>query len=584
MRELNSLRVALVALGVAGFIAGVGAVALVLGSDYDHDSSTVITGIVIGWSFIFVGLYAWYRRPTSRFGMFMTATGFSWFIGALGSADNAWIFGIGFAFGGTAIGFLVQMIVSFPDGRLYGRGQKGVVALVWLIVIGAGVALLPFTTTPSDDCKGCPQNPYQLVHNESLYDVLNGLQLLLAVVALIWLIFVMRSKVRAAPRAQKPIIKAVYFTTASSIALIISTAIVVAAVGSGSFTDLLNQLARLALALVPFAFLFGLLRSRLSSADAVNELMMRLGDQPRGGHRLRDALASALSDPTLKLAYALPSGGYVDSDGVEMVLPDSAGCTCTSVQREGREVAALIHDSALDEDPELVDSVGAAAALALENERLEAELRSNLAELRASRARLVAATDAERRRVERDLHDGAQQHLVSLALTLRMARDAVAKKPKAVAELLDEAADQLETATAELRELARGIHPAVLSDRGLGPALQALAGRSAVPVELSSDLTERLPAPIEAAAYFVVAEALTNTARYADATKAKVQVERENGSLCVLVADDGVGGADASKGSGLRGLEDRLAALDGRLGIESQNGEGTTVSAVIPCA
>ena len=583
MRGLSSLRAALIAIGVVGFLVGLGAVAIVLSSDYDNDSVGVITGIVVGWSFVFVGLYAWYRRPTSRFGAFMTAAGFSWFIGALGSADNPWIFGIGFAFGGAAIGFLVQMIVSFPDGRLHGRSEKGVVALVWFIVIAASVALLPFTDTSIEECDGCPDNPYQLVHDESLYDILNGFQLLLAVIALIWLIVVMRSKVRAAPRAQKPIVKGVYATTASAIALILLAAIVVAMVGSSSFTDLISQCARLALALVPFAFLFGLLRSRLSSADAVGELMLRLGDQPRGGSQLRDSLASALSDPTLKLAYALPGGGYVDSDGVEMELPDSPDCSCSSVQRDGREVAQLIHASALDDDPELVESVGAAATLALENERLEAELRANVVELRASRARLVEAGDAERRRVERDLHDGAQQHLVALALTLRMARDAVETKPAQAGELLDEAAQQLETATAELRELARGIHPAVLSDRGLAPALEALAGRSGVPVEMTSDLSKRLPAPIEAAAYFVVAEALTNTARYAKANKAKVQVERENGSVCVSVTDDGIGGADATKGSGLRGLSDRLAALDGTLDVKSSKG-GTTITAVIPCA
>ena len=212
---------------------------------------------------------------------------------------------------------------------------------------------------------------------------------------------------------------------------------------------------------------------------------------------------------------------------------------------------------------------------------LDAELRERLEDLRASRARLVEAGDAERRRLERDLHDGAQARLVALSMLLATARVRAAGDPD-VAGLLDQAREELQTSLTELRELARGIHPAVLTDRGLGPALEALVTRAPVPVTVEADTGSRLPAPVEAAAYFVVSEALQNVAKYAHATRATVTVRRLRGRVVVDVADDGVGGADATRGSGLCGLEDRVAALDGTIAVSSPVGRGTRLRAEIP--
>ncbi len=210
---------------------------------------------------------------------------------------------------------------------------------------------------------------------------------------------------------------------------------------------------------------------------------------------------------------------------------------------------------------------------------LDASLQESLEELRASRARIVEAGDAERRRLERDLHDGAQSRLVALSLLLKVARK---KADGDVADLLDQASDELATSLAELRELARGIHPAVLTDRGLEPALRTLADRAPVPVEIRAEIPERLPGSVESAAYFVASEALTNVAKYSQATEAWVLVERINGRVKVEVSDDGIGGADATRGSGLRGLSDRVAALDGTLSVESPQGHGTRLRAEIP--
>jgi signal transduction histidine kinase len=205
------------------------------------------------------------------------------------------------------------------------------------------------------------------------------------------------------------------------------------------------------------------------------------------------------------------------------------------------------------------------------------------AELRASRARIVEAADAARRRLERDLHDGAQQRLVELALDLRMARARLDDAPEQARELLDAALGDLDAATRELRELARGIHPAALTEGGLRTALEGLAMRASVPTRLVAVPDERFAAPVEATAYFTVAEALTNAARYAGAGRVEVEAVRLNGRLCVEVRDDGRGGADPAAGSGLRGLADRVAALDGVLQVSSPNGNGTVLRVEIPC-
>ena len=356
-----------------------------------------------------------------------------------------------------------------------------------------------------------------------------------------------------------------------------------AAGGPDAVGNVAMFLGVIAFAITPYCFLFGLLRSRVVRGGAVSDLLQRMGREDRG--TLRDLLADALRDRSLQVIYRLEDKQkWVDASGHAVQLPDESdpARAWTPVERDGRVVGAILHDRVLCEDPELVRTVAAAAGLAIENERLEAQLRARVEELRTSRARLVAAGTAERRRLERNLHDGAQQRLVALSLTMRLAQAKLHKDPDAAATLMAGAQEELSLALEELRELARGIHPAVLSDRGLGAALEALAGRSPVPVELAATPRERLPAPVEAAAYFVVAEALTNVVKYAKASEARVTVERLNGHAVVEVADDGVGGADPGRGSGLRGLADRVAALDGRLELRSPDGAGTVLRAEIP--
>ena len=310
---------------------------------------------------------------------------------------------------------------------------------------------------------------------------------------------------------------------------------------------------------------------------AVGDLVVELDRIEPGG--VRDALARAIGDPTLELALWLPDRGvWTDEGGREITLPRGPDRAVTPV---GGGLAAMIHDPVLVDQRPLLEAAGSAARLALENEQLQAELRLQLAELRESRARIVRAGDDERRRLERDLHDGAQQRLLGIGMALRLLRTRVDGNEEAAA-LVDEAETEAQSALRELRELARGIHPAILTDQGLDAAVRTLAERAPIPVEVSAP-SERLPPHVETAVYFVVAEALANVAKHARAGRGKVTIVRGAGCVTVEVEDDGVGGARLDGGSGLRGLVDRVGALDGRLLVDDRPGAGTRLRAEIPC-
>jgi signal transduction histidine kinase len=254
----------------------------------------------------------------------------------------------------------------------------------------------------------------------------------------------------------------------------------------------------------------------------------------------------------------------------------------TVIEQDGEPMAALIYDRSLRDEPELVASVGAAAGIALENGRLQAELKARLQELHGSRARVIEATQKERQRLERDLHDGAQQRLVALALELGMLGDRLDGDTEASVRI-KRAREEVSVSLKELRDLAHGIHPAVVSGHGLSVALESLAARSAMPLRLNVDGVHRLPEPVEVAAYYVVSESLANIGKHARAESASIDVAVQEGTLVVQVADDGIGGADTERGTGLRGIADRVEALDGRLRVWTPVGGGTCVRAEIPC-
>jgi signal transduction histidine kinase len=584
---MRSLRRALWALAAAGVVMGLAVLALILTSDSIDKPGVWATGVLLaGWGFVGVGLYAWGRRPDNRVGMLMAGTGFAWLIAAGGFSDLPLVFTFGQLFGAVFFAVVIHLLLAFPSGRLETLAERRIVAGAYLLTIVGPIPLWLFADPRELDCGDCPENVILIEARESLVTTLGGILNIVGALLVASVLVVLVRRWRRASPAQRRFLVPVYSAGVAVLFLLIVLVTLQAGGLDTKALDVLWVISMLPFTLVPYLFLATLLRARMIQSGAVGELMARLGETPQRGE-LRDALASALGDPSLELVYWLPDDErFVDARGQVVTLPGpGSGRAVTKVERDGDCVAAIVHDALVhDQQGGYVDAIGAAASLALENERLEAELRSKVAELRASRQRMLSIGLEERRRLERDLHDGAQQRLVSMALNMRLARVRLRDDPTGAERLLDGAGDELESALEELRELARGIHPAVLSDRGLDTALETLARRAPVPVELQRLPRERLPEAVELAAYFVVAEALTNVAKYARATHATVDVERVNAKLVVQVADDGVGGADPEVGTGLRGLADRLAVIEGRLEIDSEPGQGTTITAKIPCA
>jgi signal transduction histidine kinase len=560
-------------------------VALILTSNHiSVRGAWAAVALVVGWGFIGTGLFAWDRRPNNSVGSLMVATGFAWLLGLIAASNISVLFTAGVLVGSIYIVTATHMLLAAPYGRELSRGDRRIVTVGYVLVTVGLLPLYLFVDPARDGCDGCPENVLLIEHNQTIVDVWSALVNLVGIGVLIAVVVSLIRRWRRAARPERRLYAPVY---ASGVALMIAVIGQLGAQTAGSegrALDILFILSVIPLALVPYLFLASFVHARMTQGGTVGELMSRLNAAPRSG-QVRDALAAALEDPSLELVFWLPERGrYVDARGHEYELPaDDARRAVTTVERDGECVAAIVHDPTLPQMRGHVEAVGAAAALALENERLDAELRARLDELRSSRERMLKIGLEERRRLERDLHDGAQQRLVAMALNIRLARAKLNEDPLAAERLLASAGSELESALEELRELARGIHPAVLTDRGLATALATLASRAPVPVELGELPEERLPESVELVAYFVVAEALTNVAKYAEASHATVNVERDNGRVVVEVTDDGVGGADPGRGTGLRGLVDRLAVVDGRLEVESEHGQGTTVTARIPC-
>jgi signal transduction histidine kinase len=537
----------------------------------EHVAAEQVVYRLIGGSFAACGLIAWRRRPDSRSGLLMAVAGAGFFVSALlvqieaPAAQTAAILLQEL----WAPVFVALLLTFLTGGRLESTVDWLLVgALVLALWVGQFVWLLFY------EQEG---NLLAVFPNADIADAVDKGQRSLAGLACVAVAVVVAARWRAASRPRR---RALLPSVAGSAALLLFAALLTNDIVTGSRSQTVLWLAIVSLVSVPAAFLVGLLRSRLARgglADLFRDL------KTTRGFALQEALAKTLGDPSLVVAYRLPESlGYADADGRPVLVPPVAGDrSAATVESDGIELAALVYDASLDDDPELVEAVRAAAGMALENERLQAESQAQLAEVQASRERIVAAGDAERRRLERNLHDGAQQRLVALSLQLRLLQGRVGDDPSAQ-ELVSTASTQLAQSLAELRELARGIHPAVL-DHGLEAALDSLAARSTVAATVSYEATEPLPEPVELAAYFVASEALANVAKYAQATSVKLRVSHVGPHAVIEIADDGVGGADEAGGSGLRGLADRVEALDGRLRVVSPSGAGTVVTAELPC-
>jgi signal transduction histidine kinase len=539
----------------------------------DHGSHYL--GIPSNLLWIFVGLYAWAHRPANPIGKWMIAVGFVGFtyIGGLYPDPTTWL--VSTLLLPVQIVLIGFVFLSFPTGRLRERSDRIVLAVVVAEATLSSIAVL----APNEHSL----NPFYLVQDRATQEMIWTINEVARTVLLlvVWSRVVIHWK-RASAAGRRVLTPVLIGTLPYVIVLLASRLDLL--LGPNTLTDM--SLGYPAVILpgyaLPIAFLVGLLRTRLAWS-AVGDVVRELDAGVEPG-RLVVVLRRALGDPSLQLGYRLPDGGYVDAEGHAVTLPDatSPDRAIAALGRGGDATELLIHDRALDTDPELVASVAAAARLALENERLQAEIRAQLEEVRASRTRIVEAGFDARRKVERDLHDGAQQQLLALSIRLQLARGAAAGDPHLEAMLTSAGLD-LDAAIAELRGLARGIHPTVLTELGLGAAVESLADRATIPVEVS--LTEGRCSPVcESTAYFVVSEALANIAKHALASRAAVAIGIAGEYLRVEVADDGVGGATLESGGGLPGLVDRVSAVGGSLVVESAEGAGTRLVAEIPCA
>ena len=841
----------------AALAVGTGATTLILASGHlQAPGLQALAAGLVGGSFIAAGLVARTHRPANPTGLLLIAVGFSWFLstGLMASGDSL-VWTIGLSLSAIPAGFLIHLLVAYPNGRLESRRELMLVVIGYVLVTGSHFLLLPFDPDPlSCADTGCPGNAFLVSDNETWRNLGTWLVQVVAVAYLAAVVATLVGRAKhsspAARRAMAPVLLA-GATTLFLFALSVGLREL-----SPTASSVLEWAATVVVIGVPLFFLIGLLKGRLARAD----ISRVLAEEPAGG--VQERVRELLHDPTAELLYlcADPAKGYIDIHGRPRDGAVEPGRSLTTVEREGRPLAAIVHDDALLDQPELLDQVAAAVGLEIEREQnlsaLQASERRSRAllealpdrivrisvdglvldiqesagrpasvpadpkvgksiygghaprrvvdglmaagrralsrgelqtlewesgsegnvkhlegrfipsgddeflvvirdvtlrkqqeveqaalhrvalavasearteqvfdlvaretahvlgahttnliryepdgtdailvggwrkpgatglpigeryptkgtasevvartggpvrrhvsdadlppdvvarmrqldihslvavpirlagrpwgavvatlmppyefapgaedrlaaftglvalalaneeargQLAASRARLVTAGDEERRRLERNLHDGAQQRLVSVSVSLRLAQAWLENsESNEVAELLAEANEELGLAVEELRELARGIHPAALTERGLGPALTSLADRAPVPVHVDGLPSERLPRRVEAAAYYVVSEALANVAKYADASAVSVKVGRENGVAVVEVVDDGVGGADPELGSGLHGLADRVEALDGDLRIESPPGEGTRIRAEIP--
>jgi signal transduction histidine kinase len=531
--------------------------------------------VLLDWitiPFILAGLVAWLRRPSSRLGPLMIAGGFATGLSALQLTHVDALYTIGAAFDILPAALFLHVFLAFPDGRLRSRLEVTLVAVAYSAAIGLQLVKMTFGVFG-------PHNLLEVAANASAAEAVQHVQLLLLSAICLGGVGILAVRRRHAGRPRRRSLGLLIDSFAVGLVMI-ALLLTVGAFNGPAFLEI-QRATLVVIGISPIVFLIGLLDARLARS-AIGDLMIELRTDPAPAD-LRDALAHALRDPSLELAYWLPDfQAYVDLDGRPVDLPRDGGRTATLIERNGVRVAALVHDRALDDERQLLEGVGAAAGIALENGRLQAELRARLEELKESRARVIHAGQKERQRLERNLHDGAQQRLISLSLDLSLLEQKLIDRPDAQTKI-DEARREIALSLEELRDVARGIHPAVLSGHGLTVALESVAARASVPVRLVVELEGRLAEQVEVAAYYVVAEGLTNVTKHAQANGAIVTVRRQNGFLVVEVVDDGVGGADTERGSGIRGLADRVEALGGRLRVWTPRGGGTRVQAEIPC-
>ncbi len=542
---------------------------------------------------IAVGLYAWRDGRHARFGRLLVLTGFAWFLPSLSASSNDVLYTVGRVAGWTVEVALIYLVLAFPSGRLQNRIDRGlfltIVAIVGLLYVPTVLIDQSFPQpSPWASCvpPDCPGNAFMVASSEPgiLEDAIVPLRELLVILMMVAVAVRLGQRVaRATPlmrRTLSPVLAMAIVRVGT-----FGTAIAARRANADeTVTDVLIWVILLGLPAMSIAFLIGLVRWRLFTADALLRLAVGIRHDPHP-EELRELIAKALSDPSVELAYRDPGvpTGWVDGDGKPIPAPrDSPGRCCTAIVADGRPVAAILHDDVLADQRSFVQTVGAYALTWEDNHRLAARVDESLRELRESRARILAAADDERRRIERDLHDGGQQRLVALRIRLELADETMRESPARARRMLQQLGTEVDAALDELRSLAAGVYPSLLADRGLTDALRSAALRSPVPVSVAVNGDDRYGQDVEAAVYFCCLEALQNVAKHApEAHAVAISLER-NGDLRFSVSDDGPGSDAEIAGNGLVNMRDRVAAVGGTLEIKTAPGDGTEIVGHVP--
>lgn len=564
------------AVAVAGIGVLTGVMVLALASA--HLDQPGLRAFLVGWivlPYVTGGLVAWWRRPSSRLGPLMLLLGFTMALTPLQWSSHPVLHGVGHVVDMVPAAIVLHIFLAFPTGRLPHRPERWLVAACYATTLALQLVKVVLGVDPA--------SAFAVLDRVSAGNAVEGVQLTLVAGCLIsGAVLLSRRGPGTARSHRRP---AVLVVDAFGFALIMLALLYVAGLFSWRSVEVIRLVTFAALGLAPIAFLLALLEVRLARG-AVAGLLVELRAHPTTD--LQAPLARALRDPSLGLSYWLPEfGTWADQAGEPTAAPPTEPGpddrrAVRVLRREEEPMAALSFDRSLEDEPELLDAVLATAGIALENGRLRAELRARLQELQGSRVRVLEASRQERQRLERDLHDGAQVRLVALSLELGELEADPATGPE-LRVRLRRAKEAVSASLEELRDLARGIYPAVLSGHGLAVALESLAARAAVPVQLDVTLDQRPPEAVEIAAYYVASEALANIGKHSAARAAEVRIWRSGPVVVVDVRDDGLGGARSRDGSGLRGLADRVEALDGRFEVEPVAGGGTRVHAEIPC-
>jgi signal transduction histidine kinase len=571
----------------------IGATAVALGFAAYHvqvqnfsPHSWAAASVAVGWSFVLAGLVAWLRQPGNRLGPLMLAAGIAYLARQLRYSQDALLFTVFFLLGDLSFALVGHAILAYPSGRVSGRWPRRLVAAGYVTVLVFPLAILFLLGTQHPLNSMGPHRSLLLVADHPhTVEVLQKAEVIVfyGILAALFIAVIDSRLVAATPRTRRMLAPLLLAAVALGLRAVFECVRTFFSQQPFAYPVLFWwQIA--AFIALPLAMLAGMLRARLARAN-VGELVVALDKAPATPQTLQRALSRALADPTLELYFWLPErNGFVDSAGAAVSLPSAGtGRAVTTLDQDGDPLAAIVHDPSLLEEPELIDAAGAAARLALENARLHAQTRAQLQQVRESRRRIVSAADDERRRIERNLHDGAQNRLLALALELSAAQRRLGGEVDPdVERLLAGSVEELQSTVEELRTLARGLHPTLLTEYGLAAALEALTRKSPVPVELDV-CADRLPPRVEGTAYFVASEALSNVVKHAHARHASVIARHEGDRLVVEVSDDGEGGARANGGSGLQGIADRVEALGGQLRIDT-GPAGTHITAEIPCA